>query len=51
MGDPETTTRRRTMQHAFHANVFVYIGPVDALTIAENFKILSLLCGGFRQTP
>lgn len=38
----------QAMQHSFDAYVFIYIRPMDTLTIADNFKILPLFIVGFR---
>ncbi len=38
------------MQHAFHADVFIDIGPVNALTIAKNLKMLPISLKEFTHT-
>jgi hypothetical protein len=42
------TASRGAIQHSFHANILVYIGPMDTLAIAENFKMLPLFRSSFR---
>jgi SRSO17 transposase len=42
---------RRTIEHPFGTNVFIYIRPMDSVTIPNNLIISPLFRRGFAQSP
>ena len=40
------TMGRHPVQHAFHADILVNVGPAHALPVAKDLPMLSLLHGG-----
>src|SRR6266498_6153785 len=44
-------SRRYSVEHPFNTEVFVNIGPVYSVSIADDFKVASLRWCGFAQPP
>src|SRR5947209_8014688 len=43
--------RGYTAQHALRAEVFIYVGPMNALSVTDDLEVRPLLWCGLRQTP